>query len=341
MRLSNRIAGVIGLSLSCVLFILAIWRLCHHFSSNGFWWSSRRTFHLLFCLAMFVEALSYADLCQIIDLSSNPLISERLGYILLDILGRSLLEVITFSVVTGLWLETVERNHNRLVQTVLILPCATIVLVTAVLQSWTLLRSEQEVRWIYKLHCSVEAICWLLHCVAASACCFLTAKKIMSLSTFPQFGASARIKILLKALLPMLLCSVCYGLRSGCMLTYELESRTPTYSRDSLFWWIGFSWLPTLIPSLMLLYSTRKRDVHLGDHHDTSIVPLLLSPPVPPAEAFINFQRLNLESFWSPMSFRVAIDTDGAEHPHECIEPSNDTMNSLVEGHENSVGLIT
>lgn len=322
MTISNRTAGITGFCLSSGLLILAIWRLGHHFSSNDFSWTSRRVFHGLFCVAMLIEAFSYADLCGMISLSSDPQVSERLGYILLEIVSRSLLEVLTYSVVTALWLETVGKNMDRLGQNVLLLSWGAIVLSTSALQTVEMLRSETDVQWIYQLHCFVEASCWLLHCVAALACCVFTTKRIVSLSTFPQFSAGTRIKVLAKALLPMMLCSICYGLRSGCLFTYELESRTPTYSRESLLWWIGFSWVPTLIPSLMLLYSTRKRDVGLVDHHDSSIAPLLLSPPGPPAEAFVSFQRLNPESFWSPLSIRSFIDFSH-ERPEDLEEQPN------------------
>lgn len=322
MTISNHTAGTTGFCLSSVLLILAIWRLAYHFSSNDFSWTSRRVFHGLFCVAMLVEAFSYADLCGMISLSSDPQISERLGYILLEIVGRSLLEVLTYSVVTALWLETVGKNIGRLGQNALLVSWGAIVLSTSSLQIVEMLRSEQDVEWTYQLHCFVEATCWLLHCMASVACCVFTTKRIVSLSTFPQFSAGTRIKVLVKALLPMMLCSICYGLRSGCLFVYELESRTPTYSRESLLWWIGFSWVPTLIPSLMLLYSTRKRDIGMGYHQDSTSVPLLLSPPGPPAEAFVSFQRLNPESFWSPLSIRSFADFS-REQPDDADEQAN------------------
>jgi hypothetical protein len=303
LTISNRTAGITGLCLSGGLLILAVWRVVYHFSSNNFSWSSRRVFHALFCVAMLVEALSYADLCGLLPLSDDPDLSERFGYILLEVVGRSLLEVLTYSVVTALWLETAGKNVGEFGQKLLIV-CGAIVLSTSILQASDMVRSEQEVLWIYQLHGLVEAFCWLLHCAAAVACCILTTKRIISLSTFPQLSSSAQIKILAKALLPMLLCAACYGLRSAWLYSFELESRTPTYSRESLIWWIGFMWIPTLTPSLMLLYSTRKRDA-MADH-DSATSPLL-SPLGPPVEAFVSFQRLNPESCWSPFSTRSVV----------------------------------
>lgn len=257
---------------------------------------------------MLVQAVSYADLAGMIPLYANKDVSERVGYILLVIVGRSLLEVLTFSVVAALWLETVGKTVNRSLQSAL-MSCAAILVSTSLLQAFDMLNSEEELVWIYKLHSLVEAICWLLHCLVALVCCILTTRRILSLSTFPQFENSERVKILAKSLLPMLLCATCYGVRAGCLFAFELESRTPTYARESLAWWVGFTWIPTLIPSLMLLYSTRKRDV-LPDLGSAS-TPLLLSPPGPPAEAFISFQRLNPEALLSPFrSSRVSAEPE-------------------------------
>lgn len=324
--ISNRTAGITGLCLVGGLLLLAIWRLVHHFSSNDFSWTSRRVFHVLFCVAMLVEALSYADLCGLLPLSDDPNLSERVGYILLEVVGRSLLEVITYWVVTALWLDTIGKRVDTPAQKMLLGTCGSITVATSTLQAIEMVRSEQEVLWIYQLHCFVEASCWLLHFAAAVACCVFTTKRIMSLSTLPQFRPRARIKILVKALLPMLSCSTCYAIRSGWLYSYELQFRTPTYSRESLFWWIGFTWIPTLVPSLMLLYSTRKRDI-AADYHGSDNTPLLLlSPPGPPAEAFISFQRLNPDSLWSPFRIRSLM----ADFTHQTLEEDSEEQSTLM-----------
>lgn len=323
--LSNGTAGITGLCLTGSLLLLAIWRVRHHFSSNEFSWTSRRVFHVLFCVAMLVESLSYADLCRLLPLSDDPNLSERLGYVLLEVVGRSLLEVITYWVVTALWLDTIGKRVDTPAQKLFLGVCGTIILATSTIQAVEMIRSDQEILWIYQLHCFVEASCWLLHFAAAVACCGLTTKRIISLSTLPQFGPRARIKILVKALLPMLLCSTCYAIRSGWLYSYELQSRTPTYSRESLFWWIGFTWIPTLVPSLMLLYSTRKRDI-AADYHGSDNTPLLLSPPGPPAEAFVSFQRLNPDSLWSPVSIRSLVVDLTHQVFGECEEQSSLVM---------------
>ena len=55
-------------------------------------------------------------------------------------------------------------------------------------------------------------------------------------------------------------------------------------------WWVGNCWIPTFVPSIMLLYSVRKRDQEPGDVPDT------LLPASPHSDAagdpFQSFQQV-------------------------------------------------
>mmetsp|Transcript_17537 Transcript_17537/g.25952 ORF Transcript_17537/g.25952 Transcript_17537/m.25952 type:complete len:359 (+) Transcript_17537:178-1254(+) len=308
MLISNYYAGAIGLCLSLFLLFLASWRALYHFCSNRSW-INRRAFHGLFFLAMAVEALAYADLSGLIHLSSSSVVSARRGYILLELLGRSFLEVITYSVVTLIWLEAVRKSVGKWGRASLLF-CVVLLFSACVFQAFEMSKiPEKELLWVYQLHLLVEGFCWFLHGFAAVACSFWTTRQIVRLSVFPQIDRSQQIQLLVKALLPMVLCGVCYGLRAIWLLStlFQNRARTPTQERDSWSWWIGFEWLPTLIPSLMLLYSTRKRDEQSENNYDN--VPLF-SPIGPPVEAFVNFQ--NFHSLFSPSSLREH-DADEAE----------------------------
>eukprot|EP00751_Fragilariopsis_kerguelensis_P002124 CAMPEP_0170821648 /NCGR_PEP_ID=MMETSP0733-20121128/43203_1 /TAXON_ID=186038 /ORGANISM="Fragilariopsis kerguelensis, Strain L26-C5" /LENGTH=114 /DNA_ID=CAMNT_0011183485 /DNA_START=806 /DNA_END=1150 /DNA_ORIENTATION=+ len=71
--------------------------------------------------------------------------------------------------------------------------------------------------------------------------------------------------------------------------------------RDGWAWWISFSWTPTIVVSIMLLYSVRKRDSivefeMIENEIDTNVVgssednlQQSLLRPQPPAEAFRSF----------------------------------------------------
>merc|ERR1719148_445016 len=59
-------------------------------------------------------------------------------------------------------------------------------------------------------------------------------------------------------IVPMVLCGLSYYLRSGWTAA-DIAGRS-----GGLSWWIGGCWLPTFVPSVMLLYSVRKRDRDTG-----------------------------------------------------------------------------
>jgi hypothetical protein len=86
--------------------------------------------------------------------------------------------------------------------------------------------------------------------------------RISSLPTFSQVRSEARRNIMNKMIIPMAFCALSYALRSGYMVA-DLASRILVPDADfeaGVGWWVGNCWLPTLIPSTMLLYSIRKRD---------------------------------------------------------------------------------
>jgi len=336
MTISNYYAGVIGLSLSLSLLFLAIWRALHHFCSKrriSHSWSNRRLFHGLFCIAMTVEALAYADLSGLINLSSSPARSEKWGYILLELLGRSFLEMVAYSFVTMVWLETIKKKVGK-TGGILLLCSFLLLLSTCILQALEMLRlpvsnnvddytissngvslidnaEEQELVWVFKLHVLAEGICWFLHGCAAVACSVWITRMIVRLSLFPHIYLYQRTRLLMKPLLPMVLCGGCYILRAIWLFVVLLQNqtRTPIQARFDLGWWVGFEWIPTLILSLMLLYSTRKRDEQSEANNDNSP---LVSPVGPPVEAFVNFQRCH--SLFSPDELLHDGDENGDEN---------------------------
>jgi hypothetical protein len=394
MTVSNRTAGIVGLCLTSCLGLISCWRLIHQYSerhrpssspllstppplhqqsssqqyptvsSSCHIWTARRGFHILFSLAMIVEGISYADLCGVF-LSSQQQPSwrsERWGYILLELVGRSYLEVFSYMIVTLLWLEAIgirlgcsnwtETSRSATTEqasttsnmlnligfrvslyfpTIVWTMVITIVTLASLLQAISMVNSSPTLEghfWIYQFHRLVETLCWIVHAATAMACVLWTAQKIQSLSHFSQLPPSSRWRLLAKTLLPMLVCALCYAIRATTLLWEEWKiilgtsnAIITTRSRKSLVWWIGFTWIPTLLPSIVLLYSTRKRDLPSSNGqrnrqrqrqrrrtyfrgNDSASDPLLVSPPGPPAEAFINFQQFDWESqTFSPESY--------------------------------------
>eukprot|EP00541_Cyclophora_tenuis_P018784 CAMPEP_0116565962 /NCGR_PEP_ID=MMETSP0397-20121206/14183_1 /TAXON_ID=216820 /ORGANISM="Cyclophora tenuis, Strain ECT3854" /LENGTH=160 /DNA_ID=CAMNT_0004092781 /DNA_START=366 /DNA_END=848 /DNA_ORIENTATION=+ len=160
----------------------------------------------------------------------------------------------------------------------------------------------------------------------------MTCKRIMNLSTFPQTLLRIRIRVLIQALLPMAICAMCYAIRSIWLLAQLTQSSpTVTASRKHLARWFWFVWFPTMVPTVTLLYSVRKRDPRINT--ESGDEPLLPSDPVPPAEAFISFRRFVAEAdLLSPLAaMRISedsdddgesdggvIDVEEAEENHQC-----------------------
>lgn len=262
---------------------------------------------------MTVETIAYADLARLMPFSQNRVTADKLGYVLLEVIGRSIFEFLAYSVVTVMWFNTAVKaqfGNRDVVNFVLkwlpkglfcwaaLLICVSLIQAMDILLHQTLGTDGQHQgsAWVLRSHLLIESLAWGFHACFAILCVAMTAKRIVQLSAWSQSGTITRLRLMTKSLLPMTLCSICYAIRSICLiLQLTAMPSTPTHSahRSHPAWWIAFVWIPTLLPSTMLLYSARKRDpmsmrTSIGDG---SYVSSLLPTPVPPAEAFISFQR--------------------------------------------------
>ena len=262
---------------------------------------------------MTVEALAYADLARLIPFSQNRVMADKLGYVLLEVIGRSIFEFSAYTVVTVMWFKTaIQARFGNRDEVNIVLKClpralfwwAVLLICASLIQATDILLHQASdadgqhhgSAWALRSHLLIEGLAWGFHGCLAILCVAMTAKRIVQLSTWSQSGNLTRLRIMTKSLLPMTLCSLCYATRSICLvLQVSAMPSTPTHSarRSHPAWWIVFVWIPTVVPSVMLLYSARKRDpmsmrTTMGD--DANLSPLLPTP-VPPAEAFISFQR--------------------------------------------------
>jgi hypothetical protein len=281
-------------------------------------------------LAMTVETIAYADLARLLPLSHDRSMADKLGYVLLEVFGRSIFEYLAFSVVTVMWFKTaiearfVNREEmNRFLTCLpkILLGWACLLVGISLLQAVDIISAGtidpdgqyKGSAWALRAHLLVEGFSWGFHAILAMLCVAITAKRIMYLSTWPQSGVMTRLKIMTKALLPMILCALCYTTRSLWLIQqFAQMPSAPTHSAHRSYpgWWIGFVWIPTLLPSAMLLYSARKRDPmpSIGDESYSSP---LLPTPVPPAEAFISFQRFSEHGGDAPYTpLRIGYDDD-------------------------------
>lgn len=240
---------------------------------------------------------SYIDISGLVPLSKNRIFAEKLGYILLDVAGRSVLELLSFTTITGLWLKTAIRSgpsreldqsqDMRLRVFPALFLIITLMLVIASVTLSVLVFSDFRDNNLETIQNSplsraqflLEAFAWGLHALVVFECLFLTWRRIVTLIQ----PAPERNILLCKAVLPMFAASLMYSLR--CVWLVCIYCHVTHIERGTWAWWIGFQWCPTWLSVSMLLYSARKRDQSTGGELQQP----LLRPARPPAEAFLAF----------------------------------------------------
>lgn len=282
---------------------------------------------------MTLECVAYADLAGWISLGNNRedsadpgvLFAVKVGYVLLEVIGRAVFEFLAFSAVTFLWLET-AKNDTSVHRPSWLSECSSAVILPRILFVTggilclvsieeaidMLTSSNKEALWLFRGHMLVESIAWGIQAVLAATCAWWTALRISRLSTLPQSDRWTTIQIVSKPLVPMVLCAICYSIRSIWLFcSFVTLPHTASHlanHRNSVAWWIGFCWMPTLLPSTMLLYSARKRDPtpdqqFQRQHENARLAHPLLPTPVPPMEAFISFRKFRENhDLFSPLS---------------------------------------
>jgi hypothetical protein len=252
-------------------------------------------------MAMSCEALAYADISGILPFSKNRIFADKLGYVLLDVTGRSILEMLAFCTVTAIWLKTAIESSPSvlwgsqsapfgilpplflLMILLLVLVSATLSAIALVLYQDDPLETIQELPWS-RAQTMLEAIAWGVHALVVIECLIVTSKRVLNLIPTSQW--EQRLSLLGKAVVPMLVASLVYATR--CLWLLAIFWRCESFARGTWAWWIGFAWLPTWLAVGVLLYSARKRDQLPASEELQE--PLLL-PARPPAEAFMAFSR--------------------------------------------------
>jgi hypothetical protein len=284
----------------------------------------------LFRMAMTCEALAYADISGVLVFSKNRIFADKLGYVLLDVTGRSILEMLAFSTVTAIWLKTAIESspsvlwgsHQStpfgilpplflLLILLLVLVSATLSAIALVVYQDDALETIQELPWS-RAQTMLEAIAWGVHALVVIECSFVTSKRVLNLVPTSQW--TQRLSLMGKTVLPMLVASLVYATR--CLWLLAIFWRCESVARGTWAWWIGFAWLPTWLAVGVLLYSARKRDQLPAS--EEMMEPLLL-PARPPAEAFMAFSRhrqgLGVDDSFSfcrsPITYVVAMDPEG------------------------------
>lgn len=289
-------AAIIGLSISTIVWIIASWRLLVHY----FGWLSqcccffrpsrnnreelqhirteglttKRILHGLLWTAMVVEGVAYADM-----LAEN--LGDKLNYALLNIIGMGILEFSTFSLLTIYWFDVTSRARagaSEKLAAFTLLPLLLVIVTLAMIVINTLeamallsdtyptLKEFRSQSSIHRITLLVESTSWGIHAIVVSICGGMVYRRISSLPNFSRVRSSAKRNILSKMIIPIILCALSYALRSGWYAAdYASRLADPSDNFETgAGWWIGNVWIPTLVPSLCLLYSVRKRDREPG-----------------------------------------------------------------------------
>ena len=249
-------------------------------------------------MATTCEALAYADISGIISIHRDPIFAEKLSYVLLDVAGRSILELLAFCTVTAIWLKTAIESSPAVLwgsQTtpfgilpglflmtllLLVFASACLSVVELVIYQDKSLADTEQLPW-GRAHILLEAVAWGLHSLVVLECLIVTSKRVLNL--VPTLEWPDRLSLLSKAVLPMLVASVAFAVR--CLWLLAIFGHWNSLDRGTWAWWVGFAWLPSWMSVGFLLYSARKRDSPTNDQLSEPLLPTRR----PPTEAFMAF----------------------------------------------------
>ena len=303
-------------------------------------------------MATLCEIVSYADLSGILPFTNDRVLADNIGYVILHVVARTL-QLLAFSTVTEMWLRTSIDADPRSLESristedflyhwlppIFMLSTALLVVASVFLSAVIFERNPHAptpesnlLIHISMLQTLLEAALYGQNCVMVVLSIDMTSRCIFNL--VPSW--KRRCYLISKAVGPMILSCLAYASRFGWLIiAYKDQDR-----RDSWAWWISFAWTPTIVVSIVLLYSVRKRDSAVdfeaiennatvdndvvGSSDGNNNLQESLLRPQPPEEAFRAFHH-NLRrgdedlndsfSIGSPMPRRNLLEVDEDESP--------------------------
>ena len=318
-------------------------------------WTLRRAFHLLLFLAMFFEFLGYAEMVGM-PLSTSDDNSEKVGYGFLEIFGRCFFEFGAFAIATILWFLTIKSSRagqgiggassndhhyqNGLLCTKFYCFPATlcaaflgmfihsiVVIVNLTSDDTELLEDWKINSSVHKHHLTSEGCWWTIHGISLLFCVWLMYRRLLGLESFQQLSVSQKTAIVTRMLVTMLTCAICYIMR-GIMIFLARASLTGDDDdfESGAKWWILTMWIPTLFPSILLLYTFRRieRGPAWIDGVDIETAELLPAPH-PPALIWRQFRQVkndndamdSVESSFDYRGYNTEFEDDDILQPAE------------------------
>lgn len=353
----SSLVGKIGLVTSTFILSICTWRIFFHIcrkktrTTRQRWITRRQSFHVFLWMAACCEVLAYAQLSEIFSFTEDRILSDKIDFVILNVVSRTL-ELLAFSTVTDIWLRTSIDAHPSSSRILLsnredflihwlppiFLLCAVSLVITSVSLSVVIFFGVL-ITPLSMIQTALEAMLYGINISMVILSISMTSKWILTL--VPSTEWKRRSYLICKAVGPMIISSIQYSTRFVWLVVAFMNED----KRDSWSWWISFSWIPSIVLSIVLLYSIRKRDsiaefeviennvvvdsdgnnnnaaTSSNEDNSNDLQQSLLSRPQPPAEAFRSFHN-----------FRRGVDIDdsfslGSPIPHNTgtqLEDSED-----------------
>jgi len=295
---SSRIVGIVGILVNSIVWAITSWRLYAHYSGYSCFskrdnsnyekgtlvegWTKKRGIHEGLWMTMLLEVIGY------IILLKNK--EEKVGFFVLGIIGRSMLEYWTLSAVTVSWILKLSKARAGLSEQKIVfkmypavlLICGIVLFILCVRSGVSLFIEHKDVD---NLVVYVESFSWGVQGLATFHCSILLKKRLRTIPQWSSIKTRERLVIASNMLCVMLISSLCFFMRA-IILFCNLIFDWPEYS---ILYWICGIWIPTFVPCLLFLYFLRRRDRVMGWIEGISDASLLTSAP--PEEAFLSFRN--------------------------------------------------
>ena len=288
-------------------------------------WTMRRAFHLLLFIAMFLETLGYAEFIGL-PLAASDEMSEKVGYGLLEIFGRCNFEFGAYSVATSLWFLTIKssragqgidslsndhfyqhgvcRKFYCLPATIVVaflgLSIHSIIVFASLYNSdYDTLHDWKENSHLHKVHLVAEGCWWTIHGILVLFCAWLMYQRLLALPSYQDLAVTVKTNIVTRMLVTILTCAACYIVRGGMIILarVSLSDDDDDDFENGGKWWIIAMWVPTLFPSILLLYAFRRIERGPSWIDGVSLeTQEVLGDPKPPQLIWQEFKRILYDS---------------------------------------------
>ena len=254
--LSTEAIGYIGLSIYGTIFLVSLIRLYAHFVPyKPPWYSTRKLFHILVTIYAILQTYSYVAYAR----GKEHFTKSCYACHLLGIFA----EVCAFSLIAILWSKYLLSVNNA---KRMIIPCLVVIDIgflayIAYLISDMLLSKDSFAEWvnteIYKTLLLIEPILLIINGSCMVYLGISINKKLINHPSWGGLSVTEKHTIVYRLWLTMTFCVIGFALRATMEL-YLYFGDANGVSTD--VWWITSTWIPTIMPACVLLYTMRKTD---------------------------------------------------------------------------------